>query len=171
MAAAIGAFERKLITPSRWDKFLGGDASALTPAELAGLNEFLDANCQTCHMGPYVGGVMFQKLGVVKPWPDESDTGRHQVTGSDTDKMMFKVPSLRNIAKTGPYFHNGQVPELPEAVRAMGEYEIGKLLTEEQIASIVTFLNALTGEIPTEYIQKPELPASTAKTPKPDVGD
>ena len=135
MAAAIGVFERKLVTPSRWDKFLAGDASALTPAELAGLQQFLDANCQTCHMGPYMGGVMFQKLGVVKPWPDATDTGRHKVTGNDADKMMFKVPSLRNIAKTGPYFHDGKVVELHDAIGNMGEYELGRQLTEEQIAS------------------------------------
>jgi len=171
MAMAIGAFERKLVTPGRWDAFLGGDATALTAAELAGLQEYLDQSCQTCHMGPYLGGSMFQKLGVVKPWPDETDTGRHRVTGNEADRMMFKVPSLRNIAKTGPYFHDGKIATLEEAVSSMAEYELGKMLTEEQVASIVTFLNALTGEVPTEYIQEPELPESTAGTPKADLSD
>ena len=171
VAKAIGAFERKLVTPSRWDKFVQGDAAALTEAELAGLQEFLSAGCQTCHMGPYVGGSLFQKLGVLKPWPDQSDTGRHRVTGSETDRMMFKVPSLRNIAKTGPYFHDGKTASLEEAVGLMAEYELGKQLSPEQVSAIVTFLNALTGEIPTDYIAKPELPPSSSKTPKPDLSD
>ena len=171
MAKAIGAFERKLVTPGRWDAFLKGDAAALTEAELAGLQAFLDANCQTCHMGPYLGGTMFQKLGVVKPWPDQKDLGRYRVTKNEADKMMFKVPSLRNIAKTAPYFHDGSVATLEEAVAKMAEYEIGKELTPDEVASIVTFLNALTGEIPADYIAQPELPPSTAKTPKPDMSD
>ena len=171
MAKAIGAFERKLVTPSRWDKFLQGDATALTAAELDGLNEFLGANCQTCHMGPYLGGSLFQKLGIVKAWPDDSDTGREKVTGNQGDRMMFKVPSLRNIAETGPYFHDGKVPALNEAVGKMAEYELGSALTPEQIDSIVVFLESLTGEIPADYIKKPELPPSTPATPKPDLSD
>ena len=171
MAKAIGAFERKLVTPSRWDKFLQGDATALTAAELDGLNEFLGANCQTCHMGPYLGGSLFQKLGIVKAWPDDSDTGREKVTGNQGDRMMFKVPSLRNIAETGPYFHDGKVPALNEAVGKMAEYELGSALTPEQIDSIVVFLKSLTGEIPADYIKKPELPPSTPATPKPDLSD
>ncbi len=171
MALAIGAFERKLVTPSRWDKFLKGDATALTEAELAGLNEFLDANCQSCHMGAYVGGNLYQKIGVMKPWPDTSDTGRQQVTGNAADAMMFKVPSLRNVAETAPYYHKGTIATLPDAVNKMAEYELGKQLTESQVNSIVTFLKALTGEIPTDYIKEPELPKSTAKTPKPDLSD
>ena len=93
---------------------------ALTKADLSGLGEFLNANRQSCHMGPYLGGNIYQKLGVMKPWPDTSDTGRYDVTGNEGDKMMFKVPSLRNVAKTGPYFHNGEVADLAEAVRLMG---------------------------------------------------
>ncbi len=165
------AAERKLVTPGRWDEFLKGDAAALTEAELAGLQAFLDANCQTCHMGPYVGGTIFQKLGVVKPWPHQKDLGRFEVTKNEADKMMFKVPSLRNVAKTAPYFHDGSVATLEEAVAKMAEYETGEELTPEQIASIVTFLNALTGQVPAGYVAKPELPPSTAKTPKPDVSD
>jgi cytochrome c peroxidase len=170
-ARAVGAFERKLVTPSRWDRFLAGDAAALTAAEKKGLEEFLTAGCQTCHMGPYVGGSMFQKLGVVKPWPDESDLGRFKVTSNPADRFVFKVPSLRNVAKTGPYFHNGKVATLNEAVRLMAEYELGLELKPAQIEAIVTFLNALTGELPADYIRPPELPASTEKTPKPDLSD
>jgi cytochrome c peroxidase len=170
-ALAIGAFERQLVTPAAWDKFLQGDATALGEAQLAGLDEFLGANCQTCHMGPYLGGSMFQKLGVVKPWPDQTDTGRHKVTGNEADKMMFKVPSLRNIAKTGPYFHDGKVATLEEAITLMAEYELGQELSQAQVQSIAQFLDALTGEIPADYIRKPELPESTASTPKPDLSD
>ncbi|MCW5979258.1 MAG: cytochrome-c peroxidase [Bryobacteraceae bacterium] len=170
-AKAIGAFERKLITRSRWDKFLAGDANALTKEEKAGLNEFLKANCQTCHMGTYLGATTFQKLGLVRSWPDATDPGREKHTGSQADRMMFKVPSLRNVEKTGPYFHNGSIATLQEAVAAMGEYQLGKELTATQRDAIVTFLNALTGELPMDYIKEPKLPESTAKTPKPDLSD
>ncbi len=170
-AKAVGAFERKLVTPSRWDRFLAGDTTALSTAEKKGLEEFLTAGCQTCHLGPYVGGGTFQKLGVVKPWPDESDLGRFKVTNKPADRFVFKVPSLRNVAKTGPYFHNGKVATLHEAVRLMAEYELGLELRPAQIEAIVTFLDALTGELPMDYIRPPELPPSTARTPKPDLSD
>jgi cytochrome c peroxidase len=169
MATAIGAFERKLLTPSRWDKFLQGDAMALTPVEKEGFNMFISAGCQTCHAGAWVGGTMYQKLGVTKPFPDESDEGRFQVTKNEGDKMVFKVPSLRNIEKTGPYFHNGKVGTLTEAVEQMAEYEVGKKLTDAQIQSIVTWLKSLTGVLPADYIKPPTLPASTPKTPKPEA--
>ncbi|MCL5744857.1 MAG: cytochrome-c peroxidase, partial [Acidobacteria bacterium] len=93
MAKAIGAFERKLVTPSRWDKYLKGDKAALTANEKAGFNKFVDTGCQACHMGAYVGGQMFQKLGLVKPYPDKSDLGRFAVTKQEGDQMMFKVPT------------------------------------------------------------------------------
>jgi cytochrome c peroxidase len=169
MAVAIGAFERKLLTPSRWDKFLQGDAAALTPAEKAGFNTFIDAGCQTCHAGALVGGAMYQKLGVVKPYPDASDLGRFQVTKNEGDKMVFKVPSLRNIEKTGPYFHNGKVGTLTEAIERMAEYQVGKKLTDSQIQSIVTWLKSLTGVLPADYIKPPKLPPSSPRTPKPEA--
>jgi cytochrome c peroxidase len=166
MAKAIGAFERKLVTASRWDKFLAGDQAALTDVEKAGLNNYLEAGCQTCHNGVYLGGSIFQKLGAVVPWENTSDLGRFAVTKQEPDKMMFKVPSLRNIEKTGPYYHDGSIRTLDEAVVQMGEHQLGKELKPEEIASIVTFLKALTGELPADYIKQPELPKSTAKTPK-----
>jgi cytochrome c peroxidase len=164
---AIGAFERGLITPSRWDKFLAGDASALTPEEKAGFNEFADAGCQTCHAGAYLGGNLYQKLGMVQAWPDSSDSGRFKVTKSQSDQMVFKVPSLRNIEKTGPYFHNGKIGTLEQAVSSMAEYQLGKKLTDAQVKSIVTWMKSLTGDLPAEYTKQPELPKSTPKTPKP----
>ncbi len=169
MAKAIGAFERKLVTPSRWDKFLQGEQTALTAEEKSGFNAYIDAGCQTCHVGAYVGGNLFQKLGVTKAWPDASDPGREKVTKSPADHMVFKVPSLRNIEKTGPYFHNGKVATLEQAVSTMAEYQVGKTLSDAQVKSISAWLKTLTGEVPAEYIKEPPLPKSTEKTPKPDM--
>jgi cytochrome c peroxidase len=168
-ALAIGAFERRLMTPSRWDKFLKGDQVALTDAEKAGLNKFMEAGCQSCHAGAYVGGEMYQRLGAAKPYPDTSDPGRQGVTKQQSDRLVFKVPSLRNIDKTAPYFHTGKVRTLDQAVRDMARYQSGRQLTDGEVASIETFLKALTGEIPAEYVKPPELPKSTRKTPKPRV--
>lgn len=167
MADAIGAFERGLVTPGKFDTYLGGDASALTDAEKKGLDTFISTGCTACHMGPLLGGTMYQKLGLVEPYPSE-DQGRFDETKNEADRMMFKVPSLRNIAKTGPYFHDGKVATLDEAVTLMAKHQLGKQLTAKETKSIVTFLDALTGEPPKTYIAKPELPASGPKTPAPD---
>jgi cytochrome c peroxidase len=169
MALAIGAFERGLVTPSRWDRFLEGDQNALTDAEKAGFNTFIQAGCQTCHSGAYLGGQTYCKLGAARPYPDISDVGRQQVTRQQDDRMVFKVPSLRNVEKTSPYFHNGKVENLSEAVKEMGEYQLGRDLRKDEVGSILVFLRALTGEIPAEYIKPPVLPRSTAKTPEPSV--
>jgi cytochrome c peroxidase len=169
MTRAIGAFERKLVTPSRWDKFLRGDSQALTDEEKAGFNVFMETGCQGCHSGTYIGGQMYEKLGLVKPYPETADPGREDVTKDEADRMVFKVPGLRNVAKTKPYYHNGKVETLEQAVSRMAEYQLGKNLTEAQVRSIITWLNALTGEIPAEYVKMPVLPKSTAKTPKPDL--
>jgi cytochrome c peroxidase len=166
-AIAIGAFERKLITPARWDKFLAGDQTALAAEEKAGFNKYMELGCQTCHVGSLVGGNLYQKLGLMKAYPDSSDPGRLKVTKSEADRMVFKVPSLRNVEKTGPYFHNGKVPTLEEAVVQMAEFQLGKRPDQAEVQSVVAFLKTLTGEIPAEYIKEPALPKSTAKTPKP----
>jgi len=168
LAKAIGAFERNLVTVSRWDKFLGGDQAALSDAEKAGLNKFLDVGCQTCHNGVYVGGSMFQKLGLAKPWDNVKDPGRFSVTKQETDRMVFKVPTLRNIEKTAPYYHDGSISTLDEAVRQMADHQLARTLSKEETDSIVAFLKALTGELPAEYIKEPALPKSTDKTPQPD---
>lgn len=167
MAQAIGAFERGLVTPSRWDAFLKGDQSALSDAEKSGFNTFAAVGCQWCHNGPYVGGGAYQKLGVMKPWPDQNDKGRYQVTKEEADMMVFKVPSLRNITKTGPYFHDGSAASLDQAVRNMGAYQRGVELSDTQVKSITAWLNSLTGPIPTDYIKPPVLPKSTPQTPPP----
>ena len=168
LAKAIGVFERKLVTVSRWDKFLGGGQAALTDAEKAGLNKFLEAGCQNCHNGVYLGGSMFQKLGLAIPWDNTNDPGRFAVTKQEADRMVFKVPTLRNVEKTAPYFHDGSIATLDEAVRQMANHQLARTLSKEEADSIATFLKALTGELPTEYIKEPPLPKSTSKTPKPD---
>jgi cytochrome c peroxidase len=165
---AIGAFERKLVTPGRWDKYLKGDKTALSAAEKQGARTFIATGCTACHNGAYVGGATFQKLGAVRPWPNQKDQGRFEVTKKDSDRMVFKVPSLRNVAKTGPYFHDASAKTLREAIVAMASHQLGKELSDADVTSISAFLEALTGEIPTSYVKTPELPKSTPATPKPD---
>jgi cytochrome c peroxidase len=167
VSEAIGLFERGLMMPSRWDKFLKGDQASLTAEEKSGLNHFLSAGCGTCHSGTLVGGSAFQKLGVLKEYPDTSDPGRYKVTQNQSDRMFFKVPSLRNVAMTGPYFHNGKVATLGEAVMQMAEFQTGKQLATADRDAIVTWLKSLTGEIDGSYIKQPELPKSTSRTPRP----
>jgi cytochrome c peroxidase len=144
---ALGAFQRTLTTTSRWDTFVGGDSKALSNEEKLGYKTFLEVGCASCHMSSLFGGNMYQKLGVYKPYPGD-DQGRAAITKSDADKFMFKVPSLLNVEKTAPYYHDGKVATLEEAVTNMAEIQLGKQLTAEQTAAIVTFLKALTGELP-----------------------
>jgi cytochrome c peroxidase len=169
MAKAIGAFERRLMTPSRWDALLAGDEKALSAEELVGLKTFLDTGCQSCHNGALLGGTTYQRLGAVKPYTRSADPGRYKVTQNEADKSVFKVPSLRNVEQTGPYYHDGGVASLEDAVRQMADYQLGKTLTPEQTKQIVDFLKVLTGKIDAEYVKPPVLPKSTPKTPKPDL--
>lgn len=168
VGVAIGAYERLLVTPGRWDKYLAGDKTALTPPELEGLATFSQAGCVTCHSGPAVGGAMYMKAGLVKPWPSLKDDGRFTVTKQDADKAMFKVPSLRNIAKTAPYFHDGATASLAEAIKLMARHQLGKELSDDEVKRIVTFLEVLTAPPAAELVAPPALPKSTDKTPKPD---
>lgn len=144
LAQAIAAFERTLITRDRFDDFLNGDNKALSEAELRGLQSFMDTGCNACHSGFLLGGNMYQKLGLVKPYKPSDDPGRFNVTGNEADRSVFKVPMLRNIALTAPYFHDGQVATLHEAVRLMAELQLGRKLEDQQVKDIVSFLNALT---------------------------
>lgn len=155
---AIGAFERGLVTPSRWDAFLKGDKTALNAAEVEGLRVFTNVGCMVCHTGEFLGGSMYEKVGAVEPWVNQKDPGRYNVTKDERDRMVFKVPTLRNIEKTGPYFHDGSATTLPQAVQMMGRHQLGLELSEQEVASIVTWLNTLTGDLPQSYIQKPALP-------------
>jgi len=118
-----------------------------------------------------MGGNLYQKLGLAAPYPDESDRGRLKVTSNESDKMVFKVPSLRNVEMTGPYFHSGKVATIEQAVAEMAEYQLGKKLSQPEVSAIVAWLRTLTGRLPMRYIEKPVLPPSTAKTPKAESGD
>jgi cytochrome c peroxidase len=155
---AIAAFEHGLVTPSRWDRYLLGDKTALNPQEKAGAKLFANLGCIVCHTGPYIGGSMFERLGARVPWPKTQDRGRAAVTGSPADDLVFKVPSLRNVAKTGPYFHDGSAPTLDVAVRMMARHQLGVELADDEVAELKAWLDALTGDLPTEYIRPPELP-------------
>ena len=167
MALAIGAFERLLMTPSRVDEFMAGDLTALTTQEQTGLGTFMGAGCIQCHHGPGIGGGGYQKIGLVNSY-DGPDPGRMGVSGSRNDFQVFKVPSLRNVAKTAPYFHDASIKTLDEAVRAMAHLQLGRELTEEAVADIVAFLSALTGEPDPELVEMPVLPESGPTTPPPD---
>ncbi|MEM7412555.1 MAG: cytochrome-c peroxidase [Myxococcota bacterium] len=167
MANAIGAFERRLMTPSRFDDFLAGNTDALSEEELVGLETFLDTGCTTCHSGVGIGGNLYQKLGLVRAYETE-DPGRAAVTGNDSEKHFFKVPSLRNIAETGPYFHDGSVATLDEAIRIMAAIQLGKELDDAQVRSIREFLKTLTGKPDATLIAMPTLPESGPDTPAPD---
>lgn len=155
---AIGAFERGLVTPSRWDRFVAGDSSALTADEQRGVATFVRRGCSGCHNGAYVGGQSFQKLGLAKAWPTAVDSGRIKVTHQASDLFVFKVPALRNVEKTGPYFHDGSVASLDEAIRLMGRHQLGIELTDTQVRDIRAWLGSLTGELPAAYIAEPPLP-------------
>lgn len=157
---AIGEFERGLVTPGRWDTFLEGDTSALTAQEKRGVKTFVTAGCTSCHSGAAVGGQMFQKVGLVHPWPLKPDSGRFAVTKNPADLYVLKVPALRNVEKTGPYFSFGEVASLDSAIRMMGQYQRGLALSPTQVQDIHAWLRTLTGEIPSRYIAEPRLPGN-----------
>jgi cytochrome c peroxidase len=163
IGGAIGAFERGLMTPGRWDRYLAGDKAALTRPEKEGLKLFLNSGCMVCHTGPLLGGSMFERVGVVEPWPNQSDTGRMMVTHASADRMMFKVPTLRNVEKTSPYFHDGSVATLEDAVYTMGKHQLGLDLTGAEVGSIVTWLKSLTGELPADYASETAVATVTTR--------
>ncbi|QDE85134.1 cytochrome-c peroxidase [Myxococcus xanthus] len=168
-ARAIAAFERKLVTTSRFDSFVGGKHDALTEQEQRGLQLFATTGCTTCHNGPAVGGTSFQKLGLIEDYPGLKDAGRFDATKNEDDRGKFRVPTLLNVDKTGPYLHDGSVVELPQMVRLMAKHQLARTLTDPEVDDLVAFLKSLTGELPpAEFIAPPQLPPSTAKTPKPD---
>lgn len=150
---AIGAFERTLVTPSRFDAFLTGDNTAMDSMEMAGLRTFMDVGCATCHNGAAVGGTSLKKFGVHKDYraltgSPAGDVGREQVTGDSADRDVFKVPGLRNITRTAPYFHDGRVNELDKVIRVMADVQLGKELSDAEVNAIRAFLELLTGEKP-----------------------
>ncbi|MBS4017698.1 MAG: cytochrome-c peroxidase [Dechloromonas sp.] len=154
IADAIASFEQSLLTlDSPFDRYLRGDEEALDELARAGYQRFRDFGCVSCHQGVLLGGNMFQKFGVLGDYfadrtPTEADLGRYNVTGREEDRHVFKVPGLRNVALTAPYFHDGSAPTLEMAVAIMGRYQLGRDLAAEDVKAIVAFLNSLTGRIP-----------------------
>ena len=167
ITGAIAAFEETLVTPnSRFDQWLKGNKKALNTEELAGYKLFKDSGCVACHNGPAVGGNSFQKMGVVEAYKANSPAeGRIAVTGKDTDRFLFKVPTLRNVELTYPYFHDGGAATLGEAVDTMGRLQLGRKFSADENAKIVAFLKTLTGQQPS--FKLPVLPPSTDSTPRP----
>lgn len=159
IADAIATFERSLITVnSRFDRYLHGEVEALTALEKEGLQRFQDFGCASCHQGRMIGGNMFQKFGVMSDYfagrpITANDLGRFNVTGLEADRHVFKVPSLRNVVLTAPYFHDGSAETLEQAVLVMGRYQLGRDISAQEVAAIVAFLKTLTGELPLASIQ------------------
>ncbi|MCD2451729.1 c-type cytochrome [Methylicorpusculum oleiharenae] len=155
-AKALQAYQATLLTPAPFDHFLSGNDSSLTHQQKEGLALFIDTGCASCHNGPLLGGNSIQKFGVVKDYwsatqSEKRDPGRFELTKNEADLYTFRVSMLRNIAKTGPFFHDGSVAELKEAVRIMAEVQLGKILSDYDVNKIVAFLESLTGDVPVNY--------------------
>jgi cytochrome c peroxidase len=168
IARAISAYERTLLTPAPFDAYLRGDARALSPMAARGLQRFISRGCATCHSGAGVGGGMFQKFGVVEDYwkatgSPEIDKGRFGFTKDPADLYVYKVPSLRNVAMTPPYFHDGSVATLDEAVRVMARVQLGVTLPDAEVDEIVAFLGTLTGPLPEGFATAPTLPPAAVR--------
>ena len=163
VANAISAYERTLVTPAPFDAYLAGDADALSPSARRGLMTFINAGCSACHNGVGVGGGMHQKFGIVEDYwiatgSEPIDKGRADVTKDPADLYVFRVPSLRNVAMTAPYFHDGSVARLPDAVKVMARVQLGSKLSDLEVNDIVAFLESLTGDLPPDFATAPVLP-------------
>jgi cytochrome c peroxidase len=162
---AIAAFERTLLTPSRFDTYLTGETSALTEQEKNGLDLFIKTGCASCHSGVLLGGSMYQKVGLFAdyhsmPGSNKEDKGRFQVTQAVADTDIFKVPALRNIAETYPYFHDGSTEDLPDAIQTMARLQLNKDLSDQEVQDIAVFLKSLTGKIPEDALKVPPMPGN-----------
>ena len=153
IAEAIAAFERTLITPARFDDFMNGDADALSEAEQRGLKTFVKIDCKSCHDGKLLGGETYEPLGKENPYENQADPGIYTLTKDEDDRMVFKVAPLRNVALTAPYFHDGKIRTLDEAVRKMGTLQLDDELTDQQVSDITSFLKALTDKKREQYIK------------------
>jgi len=153
IAESIAAFERTLITPGRFDDFMNGDAGALSEAEQRGLKTFLKLDCKECHDGKLLGGETYEPLGKENPYENQADQGMYALTKDEDDRMFFKVAPLRNVALTAPYFHDGKIKTLDEAVRKMGKLQLDEELTDQQVSDITSFLKALTDKNREQYIK------------------
>ena len=153
VALAIATFERTLNTPnSPLDRYLRGDEGAMTDSQKSGMRLFVDAGCVACHNGPALTDSNFHRFEL----PGSTDEGRYVVTGDEFDKFAFRTPTLRNVAVTYPYFNNGSVPGLHEAVQLMGQQMLGQDFAEDELDALVAFMHALTGEMP--RVEIPALP-------------
>ncbi|MGQ0579412.1 MAG: cytochrome-c peroxidase [Betaproteobacteria bacterium] len=168
---AVGAYERTLITPAPFDRFLKGDKAALSAKAKQGLDKFITFGCSGCHNGVTVGGQMYQKFGVTQDYWlltgskeidlfKDRDKGRIRDTKNEADAYIFKVQQLRNVAVTPPYFHDGSVAELRDAVRIMAKLQLGRDLTDADVSDLIAFLQSLTGEVPAQFAAVPSLPAA-----------
>jgi len=153
IAEAIAAFERTLITPGRFDDFMNGDATALNKTEQRGLREFMKIDCKSCHDGKLLGGETYEPLGKENPYENQSDQGMYTVTKNEDDRMFFKVAALRNVALTAPYFHDGKIKTLDDAVRKMGKLQLDEELSDQQVNDIVSFLKTLTDKNREQYVK------------------
>ena len=153
IAEALAAFETTLTTPNApFERYLKGDKNALTQQQIDGLKLFRRSGCIRCHSGNLLGGTSFQKVGSVRPYvTDNSSKGRMDVSGKPWDEMMFKVPTLLNVERTAPYFHDGAVKTLPDAVKKMADIQLDMNLSEKQVEEIVAFLESLNGELQSRY--------------------
>ena len=160
---ALAAYQATLATPAPFDRFLAGDERALSERQKAGLRAFISIGCAGCHGGANLGGASLQKFGVVKDYWLETgsqkiDQGRFAITKKEEDRYVFRVPMLRNIAKTAPYFHDGSVDALDRAVRVMASVQLGKILDDAAAGDLVAFLESLTGDVPSNYAPPGEKP-------------
>ncbi|MCB2219609.1 MAG: cytochrome-c peroxidase [Bacteroidetes bacterium] len=156
---SIAAFERTLITRAPFDNYLEGDFNALSDQQKKGLDAFMESGCTTCHSGVLLGGNMYHKFGLYDDYwkhtgSEHIDQGRAEVTGDEAQMFMFKVPSLRNVEKTFPYYHDGSVMELNKAIKIMAITQLNKELTDQEIADIGAFLESLTGKVPQDALMK-----------------
>jgi len=170
-AIAIGAFERTLLTPAPFDKYLKGDINAISKEARLGADKFINMGCAGCHNGSTVGGNSFQKFGITEDYwlatgskemalLKGRDKGRYHDTQKEEDTYLFKVPQLRNVARTPPYFHDGSVAKLDDAVRVMARLQLGQKISDPDVALIVAFLDSLSGEVPAQFATAPVLPVS-----------
>lgn len=161
VAEAIAAFERSLGTESRWDRYVRGESGALTTAEKRGLKAFLDAGCQSCHSGPELGGTMFQKLGAVIPWPDQPAPKSQKSAKSPPAEKLVKVPSLKVATLYARYFRDSTSTKLNESIKKMGYHQLGIQLSDEDIAAIAVWMQALTGKLDPAHVAPPGSPSKT----------
>lgn len=149
---AIAEFEKTLITPNApFDRYLNGDENAISSQAKRGWEAFKSNGCVACHQGQNIGGTMYQKIGIFEPYPNQENLGRYEITKIESDKMVFKVPSLRNVAKTAPYYHDGSIPTLDACVQFMAYYQLGRFLDQQTVDDIVAFLESLTGEFNEQF--------------------